>query len=374
MSNNTVNKFIMPNGDEIKIDGLYGKITNCLLEVPQRIKLELNDGVLTLKAGSQVIVPNGFEADGTTPKFDYVDIVSDVIANTPYINEPIFIYYRNNGIEQAANNAQCSGTSSTVDYGYWYDTTNNFINRVNLGEVTHSGMSFPLAIINASNGSWTSINQIFNGMGYIGSTVWVDKGVKGLIPNGRNEDGMLRNIEVVTTNITTRTLTDNGLTEIAIISSGGLTVYGYFTVSDENYLVGNNGAKVAGVSIASVYMPNNVITSFKPKLPFRAVDYSDSSTVSSWGMPSNKYIDLTLGASGTTYTAPVNGYVYFSKVCTANGQWAYIQAGITVGGFGGIIAGYKLFAPVKKGEKFIINYNLGGATEAFRFYYAEGEV
>ena len=56
------------------------QITNCLLEVPQRIKLELNDGVLTLKAGSEVIVPNGFEADGTTPKFDYVDIESDVIS------------------------------------------------------------------------------------------------------------------------------------------------------------------------------------------------------------------------------------------------------------------------------------------------------
>ena len=26
------------------------------------------------------------------------------------------------------------------------------------------------------------------------------------------------------------------------------------------------------------------------------------------GMPSNKYIDLTLGASGSTYTAPANGY------------------------------------------------------------------
>lgn len=31
--------------------------------------------------------------------------------------------------------------------------------------------------------------------------------------------------------------------------------------------------------------------------------------LSGLGMPSSKYIDLTLGASGTTYTAPANGWV-----------------------------------------------------------------
>jgi hypothetical protein len=35
------------------------QITNCLLEVPQNIKLELNNGTLTLKKGSKVVVPNG---------------------------------------------------------------------------------------------------------------------------------------------------------------------------------------------------------------------------------------------------------------------------------------------------------------------------
>ena len=41
------------------------QITNCITEIPQDIKLELKDGVLTLKAGSKVYVPNGFEANGT---------------------------------------------------------------------------------------------------------------------------------------------------------------------------------------------------------------------------------------------------------------------------------------------------------------------
>ena len=37
----------------------HRNISNCVLEIPQDIKLELVDGVLTLKEGSKVYVPNG---------------------------------------------------------------------------------------------------------------------------------------------------------------------------------------------------------------------------------------------------------------------------------------------------------------------------
>src|SRR5574344_523410 len=41
-------------------------------------------------------------------------------------------------------------------------------------------------------------------------------------------------------------------------------------------------------------------------------------------MPSGSYIDLTLGASDTSYTAPANGWIYWAKV--AGGDWFYINA------------------------------------------------
>ena len=44
-------------------------VTNCITGIPQDIKLELSSGTLTLKAGSKVYVPNGFEQDGTTKKY-----------------------------------------------------------------------------------------------------------------------------------------------------------------------------------------------------------------------------------------------------------------------------------------------------------------
>ena len=55
---------------------LLNYTTNRILEIPQDIKLELNNGTLTLKAGSKVYVPNG------PGKFDVVTVPSDVVFHT----------------------------------------------------------------------------------------------------------------------------------------------------------------------------------------------------------------------------------------------------------------------------------------------------
>lgn len=379
------------------------QITNCLLEVPQRIKLELNDGTLTLKAGSQVIIPNGFEADGTTPKFDYVDIGSDVITSAPYTNGPIFINYRNGQIGQANSSAQCSGTSSTISSGYWYDTTNNFINRVDSGEVSSTGLSFPLAIINASNGSWASINQVFNGMGYIGSTVWLDKGVKGLIPGGRNEDGTLKTIEQANNKLFVRNYTtlsngeqylfgstvkdiQLGQKQRIFISDVQPTigkVYERWYNPSENkcyYHAGGGTTWLPGYFIiyGTSSVDNKTITSFNPKQPFRAVDYNDKQTVSSWAMPSSKYIDLTLGASGSKYIAPVNGYFAIkTKVVESTSSylsWVEHSSGgrVSCGSQGWSTGG--AFIPCAAGQYINFYYEGSVTVEQIGFIYAEGEV
>ena len=86
-------------------------------------------------------------------------------------------------------------------------------------------------------------------------------------------------------------------------------------------------------------------------------------------MPSNTYINLTLGASGSTYTAPADGYVYFSTTTGgyvnvgveglphvtngSNGQWLHVQV------------------PVAKGQSYNISYSFN-SVQYFRFYYAVG--
>ena len=53
---------------------------------------------------------------------------------------------------------------------------------------------------------------------------------------------------------------------------------------------------------------------------------NNSSLIASYAMPSNRYIDLTLGASGTQYTAPANGYfALYAQYQSGADAWVNIQ-------------------------------------------------
>ena len=98
--------------------------------------------------------------------------------------------------------------------------------------------------------------------------------------------------------------------------------------------------------------------------------------------PSATYKNLTLGASGTTYTAPSDGYVQFVKGASAINEWIALSALDLYDGTSGsdtmtysqAVAGQILaiFIPVRKGATFIAYYTATGATAAFKFIYAEG--
>lgn len=100
------------------------------------------------------------------------------------------------------------------------------------------------------------------------------------------------------------------------------------------------------------------------------------------GMPSSKYIDLTLGASGSTYTAPANGWFFIRKQAGNPGFNPYItmtnlSAGMLStesrpGGTGPLTI--QLFMPAKRGDIVNVYYDAIGTTLCFRFIYAEGEV
>ena len=270
------------------------QITNCITEIPQDIKLELNDGVPTLKAGSKVYVPNGFEADGTTPKFDEVMIESDVTLTLAWgtTNATMLLFYGNGRLNRMEIQRCVSGATNPYTSAYahfWYDTSSNIIhNFAKDGSLLETDFSLPLCIYTAfgkdANGNDTpkavSIDQTFNGFGYIGSTVFVTKGVKGLIPNGRNEDGTLNNIEFVTDKVMTTTNPANTKKDLAItIQTNGIdrintSMYKYNSEENLNY-DGERATYFSGI-ICAYYTRNlGVVDSFNPKLPFRAVDYSD---------------------------------------------------------------------------------------------------
>lgn len=402
MTEKTINYIKLPDGNTYPIEDANAltkqQITNCVAEIPQRIKLELSNGTVTLKAGSEVIIPNGFEVDGTTPKFDYVTIESDLSISTwgSGITDTCVLGFRKN--EQTSNfitllpNCIFSGstkpTPNVGNYWLWYDTTNNKIKYTSNNGATWTSeyCAFSLAITQVTNSVFTSINQVFNGMGYIGSTIWVDKGVKGLIPNGRNEDGLFNNIEYTADKIYMRTFADTvNLTQEVFVFTPFNPEFSYFRgaggfeITQDGFVyVPKRDETLKGFVALSVSSTNGKITIFTPKQPFRAIDYSDKSEVSGWGMPSSKVVTLTAGASGTRYTAPADGWVkcWGYKDTTGDGYvQLYSSGGMSTHGYVPKSWGSgHIFIPVRAGQQFWVEHYNDISDARIEFYYAQGEV
>ena len=288
----------------------YGHVTNCITEIPQDIKLELNNGVLTLKAGSKVYVPNG------VGNFDELVIQNDLTTISTWGEQVrLGLFVKSDGSTMFIINMEerCSSGSTpptATNTQMWYDTTNNLVKRYGNGSDTGDRYSLPIALVQkgdaVESSNISSIDQVFNGFGYIGSTVFALSGVKGLIPNGRNADGSLNNIEVTTPTIRTMTMAsymasrnDAVLTIFGNSELGGMDInqntwgtvkrltdivrpsyYACYYCLEDNLVHYFNGSGVESIRPCAFIGffnvdSNNRITQFAPKTPFRAVDYND---------------------------------------------------------------------------------------------------
>lgn len=171
---------------------LLNYTTNRILEIPQDIKLELNNGTLTLKAGSKVYVPNGA---GT---FNAVTIASDVSTQRQDNQDCIAWYNTDTGtIQLFPSILFYSGTTAPSGYQFmfWYDTTSNKCKATtDSGSTWVEGKSFPICVVSTDGTKISAIKQVFNGFGYIGSTVFALPGVKVQSSTGRNADGTCTNL------------------------------------------------------------------------------------------------------------------------------------------------------------------------------------
>ena len=257
----------------------HRNITNCLLEVPQDIKLEIVDGVITLKAGSKFYIPNGLDDNGNKL------FITKTLNNDARIEEHgtgkfLLYIHPTGGLETSF----LTGATVTdypddpISYALYYNSlTNNIMVYYTNSWVTDC--SFPIAIVTRSESGFTSIDQVFNGFGYIGSTVFALPGVKGLIPNGRNKDETLKNIDFITDAVIIRTFTNNYTNDYKFYFNG--TSFSIDRIIKEdtnaNILLLNNKV-ITQCEIGSLTLTSDVVSNFKIKKTFKAVDYNDYQT------------------------------------------------------------------------------------------------
>lgn len=253
--------------------------SNYVTEIPQDIKLDLNNGTLTLKAGSKVYVPNG---SGT-----FTTYIANSDKSTTYTSasEPRLVFWNYTGgyMQSCEISGVYSGESAPTfsGIGYWYDTTNNIIKRSGDSGLTWDNQySFPIAIISCSGGQISSIDQVFNGFGYIGSTVFALPKVKGLIPNGKNVDGSFKNIEYNNSKVRASTFTLSSYTgDYNLYLSENMAIFLAIDYYDANENIMTNDSYQGSFICGSGQISQGKIESFAPKLTSPSINVEQQYTM-----------------------------------------------------------------------------------------------
>lgn len=281
------------------ISNWSSNVSNCITEIPQDIKLELNNGTLTLKAGSKFYLPNGVNV------FDVYTSSSDHSATNS--NNGVRVVFTDSvGNLDAGYALNRIGSGATLpannnDFSVFYNTTDGKMYTWQTDQFKVRPMSLPIAIVTISGGQITSIDQVFNGFGYVGSTVFALPGVKGLAPNGRNVDGTLKTIEMSLTSVFIGDISSS----LPDDSASFLTTYSVFAwpvIVQDNEPEIHSGYEVwyspklnlafyhaigetswtqrPIVMFGNVAKTATTFTKFEPGTPFRAVDYNDFANLS----------------------------------------------------------------------------------------------
>ncbi|MGN1079299.1 MAG: hypothetical protein ACI4TE_03910 [Alphaproteobacteria bacterium] len=102
--------------------------------------------------------------------------------------------------------------------------------------------------------------------------------------------------------------------------------------------------------------------------------------VSNLAMLSDSFIEMTLGATETTYTAPADGAFFIGKNATSANQHIYADVYkentflYTCNMLSHSTESLNLLIPVSIGDSVKIRHNLSGATNIFRFIYANSYI
>ena len=350
------------------VDGLdTTNVSNCITEIPQDIKLELNNGTLTLKSGSVITASDGTQYTATTDK-------TTAYSSSDNGKAVIFSAKSNQGLQGFVSlNRVGSGTTLPEDatnYSVFYNSTDNKIYLWLNSSWSEWGVGLPLAIVSVESGVITSIDQVFNGFSYIGTTAFVLPGVQALLAKGKNADGTLKS-----------QLWTNSSVKIVDISAGAYVLYqehnntvsrtGFiyevnsyndipkpfvdwvrWYVRDENLWYTSYAGTITNASqipFVKYKITNGVVSEFNVlKQPFRAVDYNDYAQTQSQVS--------TNTANIATNTSDIAAIIANTKSITAKDT---INSILTTTGINKAQSGY-----VKLGNGLIIQWGIDTQTSS----------
>lgn len=223
--------------------------------IPHDIDFEIVNGTTpTLHAGSEVWVPYGKAApalsvgdslnsgiitaiswDGSRLfyKVRYDTDLSIDITNDPASAEFVTsISPAHSFWWFAFHYSQDTAPSNFGQYALWWDSSTNIVKiTIDSGATWQNYASLPIGVFTmAGTGATKKVKHVFNGFGYIGSTVFAVPGVKGLMADGLNEDGSYKTIERTFDKMVMRTMAFNRSAFYGVVLDGEYTIQG------ENYI------------------------------------------------------------------------------------------------------------------------------------------
>ena len=285
------------------------------------------------------------------------------------------------------------------------DNLNQFIDdtykasnyALDLGDYVLGKDQITNCILEAPNGTPTINGQFLT----------VKAGTKCLIPNGKNDDGTLNNIEYILpndyiTDKTTWTVGNNAIEYIFIKIDGTIvtrnTLATFWQVNQPSmlqttqarwynpetnfwYNTTDQGQTWQIEHICPVCITPFNQSGFISVQPMNTsiLKFSDKMLITNLNSPASRYTDLSLGASGTDYIMVADGFLLLQKRVVDTDNPKYISfVNFTTGikeernGTGG--NNLTILQRVSKGDKIRIAYSLTGVTETFRFIYCKGAI
>lgn len=337
---------------------------------------DLNDGAVQFWSGTKAEY-DAIETKDSNTIYNVTDdtSVSDIIANTDLSNL------------SAIGQAVLDKKANTDLFNLTETGEKHFLNKTQLTN----------CILEAPNGVAT----------YEGDTITVKAGLRYLTGNGRNADKTLKTVEHTLDNDLTFDFTGastynygavfiiDGLPRVLNISQiyyidadpSSISITADTNNNQVWYDLRNNQVYFSRytttewvlttdiIKVAMMYTTNKTtLSALRYEAPVDLLMRTNKREISGWGMPSGTYINLTLGSTGSTYTAPANGYVFLHKIATAANQFVNIYTNIVSEEKSSASStNLKVWLPVYKGQTYTVGYSAAGDTKYFIFVYAEGE-